>query len=311
MKNNNLNVFYVESPNQLINALEVMDLEGQCGKLIIRLNGSAINDNQMLETLSFYQENNCFLSDSDTLIIKSFFSFIMSSLRFLLFRKVTFYVGSFKSKFLALYRLINIDMRLMDDGVATLLYHCRARKMLAGEGSRLNLFNLNTSLNLDKLSKIHEISNHDFSYLKGMIDKCEHGEQVWFYGGKYVESEIFSRDVYVDILQRVRDYFADNEIIYIAHRGENEDNLKKYKEMGFIVRVPKWPSEIDLIKVPYKPKAVAGIYSASLYTAKIIFPHMDVIAFASKELHQKCEVSIDEVNYVYDYYSKYMKVVFV
>lgn len=129
---------------------------------------------------------------------------------------------------------------------------------------------------------------------------------VYFIGGPYVETDLMRGSDYLSILLKVKNklsFVEDVKWIYVAHRRENDDNLKHIKsETGMnVVRFNK-PIELSFISAKEKPVNVVSLYSTALYSLKILFSPENIIAIKPnmvifpKENH-------NEISMVYKYYA--------
>ena len=310
-KDHDLNVFYVESPGQLINAMEAIYKFQRKWKLLIRYNGDAINDQQIEKVLNFYMsKNEPVFTEGNVVKIYSFIQFITTFLSVLLFNgKTTKYVGCHKSKFLKPFHLLRTPMILMDDGVATLAYLNRLknekRSFIQRVFSTLNPMDLFTALDLSSFDVAAvAVEKHNFSFLKSLITDNDDSSKVYFFGAKYIEASILSEKSYENLLTQVIKAYKGRDVYYLPHRGEDRARLTRYKAIGFKIYEPSFPSELELVLSENKPAVVAGFFTASLFTTSVISPSTEVTSFKiPNEL-----INTPSLNYIYDYFSTFSNV---
>ncbi|MGD8172516.1 hypothetical protein ACQEXU_12700 [Vibrio sp. TRT 21S02] len=260
--NNKTNIYYVESPGQIISAIEAIYLyKNNNAKLFVRLNGEKYNDEQIKQTILFYQQKVKIKFEVHFInnLLKFIFTFVLTCRK----SKGKKFVGCHKSKYIKLMSYFTDikDHYLLDDGIATLIYQ--------DKGGHGPLF---TCLDI-KGKPRQEVVRHNFNCLKSIPTKEKVGAPI-FFGAKYVEAGIISLNSYVEILKGLIN--TKGNLIYVAHRAEKDENLEIYKSLGVSIVRFRLPSEIELLLRKDKPKEIYGIYSASLITSKIINPKMKV-----------------------------------
>jgi len=310
-QDHDLNVFYVESPGQLINAMEAIYKFQSKWKLLIRYNGDAINDQQIEKVLNFYMsKNEPVFTSGEVVNVYSFIRFVTTFLSVLLLNgKVKKYVGCHKSKFLKPFHLLRTPMILMDDGVATLAYLNRLknekRNFTQRFFSTLNQMDLFTALDLSSFDVGKAtVEKHNFSFLKSLITDSEDSSKVYFFGAKYIEASILSEKSYENLLTQVMQAYEGQDVYYLPHRGEDRGRLNRYKSLGFKIYETRFPSELELVLSEHKPAVVAGFFTASLFTTSVISPNTEVTSFKiPNEL-----INTPSLNYIYDYFSTFSSI---
>ncbi|MEH6456396.1 MAG: hypothetical protein V7749_08750 [Cocleimonas sp.] len=295
--------YYVESPGQVVNAFESINYNQREWLMVVRFNGQQFNDLQIRNVLAFYKTNNYITDLSDISEVNSFFGFFTRFI-YLIFRFgfKNIYVGCHKSKYLTIFRKWRCPMILLDDGVATLIYHHR----LSMNYRKNYVLNYYTYLDLDPIRNGHKIVGNKFSCIKSLSPSNRLQGGAIFYGAKYIEVGIFTMEEYCTYLKKIINILGDVGICYVPHRGEDSSNFEAYKEIGFQIRRTKLPSELDLITMKTKPVLVAGFFTASLLTSKIIYPDLEVISFKFKD---KDKEKNKDLEFVYSYYEKFCKVI--
>ncbi len=289
--------YYVESPGQVINAIESINANQKKWLMVVRFNGQEFNDLQIRNVLAFYKAKNYITDSSNISTVNGFVGFLIKFFYIILrFGFKNIYVGCHKSKYLAIFRKIRCPMTLLDDGIATLAYHHRL-----GENNNYVL-DYYTCIDLVPVSDTHKVSSNKFDYIKSLSPANRPQSGAIFYGAKYIEVGIFTKEKYCAFLEQIFEALGGVEICYIPHRGEDSANFKAYEKIGFKIRRTELPSELDLITMNTKPALVAGFFTASLLTAKIIYPDIDVISFKFKD-------DTNDLEFVYSYYERFCKVI--
>jgi len=293
---NNIDLYYIESPGQLIIAIEIISIRKIKCILLIRIAGSKYNREQMNNTLAFYKKKDISEYLNEIKLVDSFYMFLWSFLKYnFLYRFEKVFVGSFKSRFLSVFRLIRFKVTLIDDGTATFLYYSRLRK----NSNFSFVMDLYTCLPLKPIIPSQLVEYQEYNYLKSHINREREEDCVWFFGAKYVESFIVSESNYLAMLKEVKKFFQNKNIKYIPHRQESEANLAKYELIGFNIKRFQFPSELELVKSTKIPNTIAGFYSASLLTSSILFPDINIISFKISCFEDDAPVEMNSIDDTY------------
>ena len=291
--------YYVESPGQIINAIESINTNQRRWLMVVRFNGHEFNDLQIRNVLSFYKANNYITDKSNILEINGFVNFLMKFIYIILrFGFKNIYVGCHKSKYLTIFRKLRFPMTLLDDGIATLVYHQR----LCENKQSNYVLDYYTCLDIGPVCATHKVIQNKFDYLKSLSPASSHQSGAIFYGAKYIEVGLFTKERYYAYLVRIFDILGGIDVCYVPHRGEDSSNFQAYERIGFQVRRSALPSELELVTMKIKPVLVAGFFTASLLTAKIIYPDLEVISFKFKDEN-------NDLDFVYSYYETFCKVI--
>ena len=116
--------------------------------------------------MAFYKKNDISEYLKEIKLVDSFYMFLWNFLKDnILCRFEKVFVGSFKSKFLSVFRLCRFKVSLIDDGVATLLYYSRLRK----NSNFSFVMNLYTCLPLKPIIPTQLVEYQEYNYLKSLI----------------------------------------------------------------------------------------------------------------------------------------------
>tara|TARA_B110000908_G_C10221547_1_gene435635 strand:- start:646 stop:1695 length:1050 start_codon:yes stop_codon:yes gene_type:complete len=103
---------------------------------------------------------------------------------------------------------------------------------------------------------------------------------VYIVGSKVVESGVVDAKIYDIFCKNVRLSQPTANIIYIAHREESEEKISHYeKDLGFNISRPKMPLEFLLCSIDILPSSVISLYSAALFTTRLIEPKLNVVSY--------------------------------
>jgi len=124
-----------------------------------------------------------------------------------------------------------------------------------------------------------KIIRHNFEFLKSLFPTPrEHtDEKILFIGGNWVEFDYLKKDFYFNYLLGVRRMFGDKKIVYIAHRREDERNLESYARIpGFSIVKYKHPLEYEFLAQGIRPSRIVGPYSTVFFTLTQIFKKLPI-----------------------------------
>ncbi|AAV81396.1 UDP-glucose--(glucosyl) LPS a 1,2-glucosyltransferase [Idiomarina loihiensis] len=125
----------------------------------------------------------------------------------------------------------------------------------------------------------------DFSAVKKLFKSSEKGARekaVFFFGSKYSEVGIVSREYELAFLERVKRFYSlyDCDLVYCAHRDESDEKLNVLRNtLKFKVVMPETPAEIFLLENNQRILEVSGAYTSVLNNAKVLLPDVLVRAF--------------------------------
>lgn len=102
-------------------------------------------------------------------------------------------------------------------------------------------------------------------------------------------------------LKKVRSYFSDKKIVYVAHHRENKNNLDYLRDkLKYDVIQFEFPFEYQISIIGPRPSVVASFFSSALDNCRLIFD--DEIKIVSFRINlEKCPIK-DEIESIYDYY---------
>lgn len=341
-----MNLFIVESPFQLLSAIEANKyFENEENVLIIKYSSYRTHkqNNEQMSLLKSYITWNRIYE------IKPSFSTKQSNLKLLYFiKKIKKRYTSINRIFIGEYRswvereYLNIlnpkQCFILDDGNMTIelqksfiptaeyyyfgsslmkkfidkLQHKIFTFLLFGLNKIRKDINIFTCFNLESYSDKQIIIKHSFEYLKEKSEEKEILENtVYFFGANLSELDLISEQEEMKILKKISYYFNDKNIklIYLPHRRELPKKLEFIKNnLGIELRYSKYPAEIEFILMNEKPQYLASIVSTALHTVSKIVSFDEIIAF-KLPLDKINKMYLEDIVTTYEEYKKIMKVI--
>lgn len=295
----------VESPFQLLCAYEAksyFDIEHPV--FFVRYSRNYINDLQMDNVIKFLN-----LDNIEKIFIRSKNKSVLDYLK-IYFYKVKFqflsksikeyYVGNYKSRFIKTIICFKNRSKivLLDDGSKTI--------NIQKEFSQNYFFNFFTCYNLRNI-KNQNLFENQFSSFRKRLQKLKKTENIILLGSKLHEVGLISEEYYIELVNKISNYFKEKTIIYIPHREENKNKIQiiDQQNKNIIVKELLYPVELLGIYENEIPYIIASFYSSALYTMHKIYDCKSV-AFSFDYSNSTYKCNIDNI---YEYYKKYMKVV--
>jgi hypothetical protein len=330
--NNNTNLFIISSPFQLLSAIEAKNhFNDATSNLLIFYSTKKRNNEQIDNLLPLSNWNRIVRLKS------SFFPHLLYIMKLLFLKKMQrtkngydkIFVGDFREEIiqLCLCNLIHNDQYLLDDGTATIELQSNLlfkhidyfeiiptkQKTLKKVIKRLcnfnqdysNEINLFTCFNL-KPHNHQTIVNHEFAALRKLahnsVKTCS--DDIYFLGGDYIEAEYVSEIYYFNRLTKIKQYYANNNVIYIPHRGEDDRTLRKIEQIdGFKVERFSNIVEAEFVFRNIYPRTIASFCSTALYTLSIIFQDAQIHSFSIPQTNIN-PIYRKRMKEFYDFYKK-------
>ena len=303
------NILIVESPLQLINAIEAISFFKILDyKIYIRYSNVVSNDKQINKLLTILSVDNVkiktFVISGGRKklvdIVKIIFYWFLLGLKLKGVQKL--FVGNYDSPFLkGITRLTKRNnIILLDDGAKTIELQ--------------NNFSDHYSLDLFTMYDINNYSGQNifinsFDYLRNKFDFVNTINQnsILFIGSKLVESGIVTEEYYLSLIDKISLSYSNFNIIYIPHRGENSPKLEQISKIENISLTSlDYPVEFYGIYEKKLPNKIISFYSTALLSMKKLYPNLEIIS--CKFDYSSCEI-VEELNELYDYYSKYLIII--
>lgn len=279
-------VIFVESPLQILCANELINAHDLDFELILRLNGSRVNDLGMISVAKDLRIEYRILKLEKGKFLKSFFGLTNLKLIFwFLFSRIDLLVsGDYFSKPINLLiflkrKISKFNLIYVDDGVGTFLSQADMVK-------KNNPSNIFTMLSIDPLpSQI--VYRHSFEIFKENI-VLESSGGVYFIGQKLVEAGFCSLDTYVELVEKAQLLRADDVLLYVPHRGESEETLEKIRKINNvgIVNVDGC-IELYFSRIKTNPGVVMSFFSTALFTLPLMYPEAEYVSVFSDGIDYK------------------------
>lgn len=286
-----MNFFLVDSPLQLLNAIEAQkyfNIKKGASNLIAFEGVSEKSFKQIQSLIKQEDWNAVFLipkNDWKILRYKSLYR-LNKIINGNNIDKV--YIGDYRSNIMR--HFINAsqcqDSYLLDDGSASIFIH---EKIDTGKGIREELgigrkvAHWITNLKDDDIFNIkyftiygekdkERVIRNNYRYIKSLVNEFERENVVYFLGNCLPELDIINVDNYLSSLNKVKDTYVGKQLCYIPHRRETPQKVRKIKkEVGFSVIDFDMPIEWALVKEGKLPYEVASFYSSALDNCHMIY----------------------------------------
>jgi hypothetical protein len=330
-----MNLFIVESPFQLISAIEANFYFKDKSIFIIKYNKNKKNIQQIKQLIKFFKLKN-FIE------IEPIFSNFEADIRLLiLLKKLKNY--SFNKIFIGEYRsfhmrkffdfFANADKYCLDDGnvsfeIAKLIqnrqdqyyynsFKGKLKKIIYSVQSAI--FNLNLPIRRDiKLFTCFDIPckieyiKHNFEFLKkNYLKDINYKNIVYFYGSNLSELNVpINKEI--NFLKYILNYYKHKnlEIFYIPHRNENKEKIKLIKKIGFQIKTNTYPAEIQILIDKIAPLHIASFTSSVLLTLPILYNFKSVTSFKI-DLNLITSKYKNEIKTVYTHYSNKVNIEYI
>ncbi len=297
-------LLFVESPLQLLNAYEAIQYFSLTDyKIFIRYSNNLKNDEQIRFILQKLKIKNSieFTIKSESKQLSDYLKLFLWKYRFLFKTDVDkLFIGNYDSGFLSLImkQFKKEQIILLDDGAKTL--------SIQNGFTQNNFYSLFTMYKLEPFNS-QKIYKNEYINISNSLQSLQKDEtKVLFLGTKLSESEIITEKYYLDLIHLISKYYKDKKIIYIVHRGESEENLRKIKQYKNItVKYLDYPVELYGLYEKEIPSTIASFYSTALYTMKNIY-NLEANSFTFDYTSSK---HVNAIKSVYEYYKKYLKVI--
>jgi len=153
------------------------------------------------------------------------------------------------------------------------------------------------------LSEQDELIYNDYRCLNNNRKSLERTNDVYFLGTPFSEVGIMSEGDYLRQLNMVREKYVNQVFVYISHRRENSDKLKKIKnDMGVEVVAFDYPIEYQLAMIGPVPKVLTSFVTSALENLRIIMRD-DLKIIAYRLIDGSYSIK-DRIDSIYDSYEK-------
>ncbi|RDH81536.1 MAG: hypothetical protein DIZ80_15780 [endosymbiont of Galathealinum brachiosum] len=145
------------------------------------------------------------------------------------------------------------------------------------------------------------VVKNEFNYLRSNVDSLPTIDEAYFIGSPLSEITIITQDEYLTQLSKVKKYFGQKPLIYIAHRRDSAEKLDLIKnKLGIKVVLFDYPIEYQLAFIGPRPIVLASFYSAALDSCRLIFG--DELKIISFRLNMENSIIREKVESIYASY---------
>jgi hypothetical protein len=298
-----INLFFIESPLQLLNAYEAINSFNITKyKIVIRLSGEKLNDIQIKNIINHLDiKNVTYISiNTKNRTIFDYIKIMMSTVRYLFTNVDNVFIGNYDSRFLNLImkQFNRKKIILLDDGSKTI----SIQNKFVEKNKYYDMF---TMYDIEPILNQH-IYKNDYNSIRSLCQSREKNNQdILFLGMKLSEIGIITEEYYLKLISKISRYYKDKNIIYIPHRGESNSKIslvKNYKNI--VIKYIEYPVELYGLYEDTIPGKVVSFYSTALLTIKNIYKiEAECLNFNySKSMYK------DDIDSIYNYYIDYLKV---
>lgn len=336
-----MNVFIIESPLQLINALEAKAYfklrDHECDLLI--LNGENPNTlKQMVRMVDYSKWRKVKELGFGSGRLSWVTRMITLKNQYQNYKNVEMvFIGDYRADVMRDFvTVVNPKQAvLLDDGTVSLRIH----KSLSSKREREHFFEREHNGKLKQLIKslvyfgktpkqnhikdlifftVYDLSSNDYltviknkyNHIKMVSSNKEKKNEVWFLGSPLAEKGIVpDRKTYQEYLEIVQSHYREYDIYYVPHRAEDPSNIEEYRKLGYKIVKPDMSIEFYLMAQKSVPLIVASFYSSALGNIYNIFGEeiqIDSFLINPSDLPEK---NRKEIGDIYNYYEKIINLV--
>jgi len=309
-------VFYIESPLQLLSAMSALkSFDSNKSILIVELSGGKKerNDRQILDLID-ERWTEVIVKKAGKEKFKAFWFFWFLKMRFLYHKKVNnYFIGEYRSVSMHLLHAFVSPKKfvLLDDGTFTITAqkHYISKKVSPfKKSSKSKLLRL-----MEKESRVPNLYSFfdlDSSLLKGQINHYKvkprkvvdlNKEEVFFFGANFYENKDMTLEDELYALSKVLGISSSYKYFYIPHRNESKEKLSYIAELGFFIKELPGPAEIFFDESDRLPFLVMSYFSTVLYSCHIRFSNVKICS-VNIEPFIKRENTRLNAEQVYSYY---------
>ena len=266
------NLFVVESPFQLLNAIEAIHtFPATHADLYIRYSDSGKNDEQLKNLVKkidlplTVSVHSFFVSaDIKKLLVLLKMAFYLVKFRAITIQYDKIFIGCYESRFLRLVLPFNSKTILLDDGLKTISTQNNFKS-----GKQFNWF---TIFDLKPIGK-QKIYKNEFKNLQSHIkQQGSKNKSVLFIGTKLSEENIITENYNMELIERIAKENHYSPLKYVAHRGESQSKLDRIQEIQNVEVIQlSYPLELLPVYGDFAPSKIISFYSTALITLQKIY----------------------------------------
>lgn len=325
------NIYFIESPTQLMNAI---DSKGEFlfDSILIINEGDPVRDNNKNQIRALIDESDWSeilkLKHINNKVLYHFYMLFFSVFLFFKYKKYTInlFIGDYRNFYFRIFAKIMHPKReiLLDDGAITIVlqqkYFYKGYGIYEISKTKMNkiilmfyfyIYNVKDSdISPPDLYSIFRLNDFFYksqiNYRKSYIESTLKlkNDDIYFIGGKYSESGVLLLKNEVQMLELIYSHYSNKgELFYIPHRDDSKEKINIILEIGFIIKNFGKPIELYFKNCEVIPKLILGFYSTALCSLYDNYNFDDVVCFDISNDIQNEEIRND-VLFVYSYYKK-------
>ncbi|NYR13106.1 hypothetical protein HC000_11585 [Pseudoalteromonas sp. MIP2626] len=322
------NIYLVESPTQLMSAIEAKNYNKGKHFLIIKYGSSnrhehykqlkeLVDPNHWDSVFSVFSVSNKYVNQLLVFFFVIKFKFKFKS------ERTKVYIGEYRNIFFCILAkaLSSRKEVLLDDGCVTIMLQNKyfsKKKGMCNYYSNQKVFFVFLFFSYLFRFKIDDNPPDLFSVfnLKEWLLPCQKNERItlepkkvevidefYFFGAKYSEVGILPLNVELSILLFSFEYIEERysqSFVYIAHRDDSQEKLSAISRMGITVKQLGAPCEAYFLALGCVPRFIGGFYTTSLISLPSMFEIEKVVSFDFSKYIDDENIK-SNTNYIYDY----------
>ena len=313
---NNINIFLVRSPFQLLSAIEAKEyFKNEYSILIIGRVILRDGDKLMNSMLSLSKFDKIIKITNELSYIEGLKILLFIRLQKLYNRKINKIFVGFPEEAMFQWICENIYAEkyfIIDDGIHTFalqrdffskgnylqreitkesslqVFKKNIKKYLFGIDSvNIIKYNLFTCFNIKKLSNQVVIIHH-FQYIKKLVNSIKLlNNTAYFYGAPLSEDNIITIENELNLLININNLYIkkDKKLYYIPHPRDSQNKINLIDKMGIKIKYLSNIAEVEPIIFKNQPTQIASFLSTILFTLPKIYHYEEVIAFKIPNEH--------------------------
>jgi hypothetical protein len=321
-------LFYVESPLQLLTAIKARDELAHNPVLIIKLgkNTRKSNNQQIMALINPNDWSRVhFINESNQVGALSELKYLLTTLQLHLRYKAKirrYFFGELRNIYMAILgkSLKPQELILLDDGAFTITaqLHFIKNNILPynhkHQAKVTKLYNFLLGIDLDKFDvpNLYSFFNFDGLMIDGQVNYHKDNQKrnikiesndVYFFGSKFAEAGILSEETELLVIEKTFKLYPNKKVHYIPHRDEHDKKLERVIQLGGQILNLGGPAENFFDSTEVMPEIVVACYSTVLYSCFARFSNVKTVAIDIRPL-LLLESIKNNVENVYRYYKK-------
>lgn len=161
--------------------------------------------------------------------------------------------------------------RVLDNGAPALSRMAILSRMLGVRDKQADEATFFTLFDIDVRPGDTLVPNRYTSF-RALTAQQPAGPEVWFLGGSLIVDEYVSEEVYLDYLQRAHRFYAGQKFVYLPHGREQAADVEKIANLlGCEVRRNTLPVELEIARARPRPREIASFITTALTSSHAMF----------------------------------------